>query len=683
MTVKKTALIIITLLVLILAGTYAFLETYDFNRLKPRIVQGVKKITGRDLEIGDLDFKLGYEPVLVARRVSLSNADWGSRPEMAEIQKIEITLSLLSLLHGALLVDDLRLTRPDVLIEVRENGETNFPVIREPAGSQSRGKPDRLMLKKMELRDGVFTYRDCRLSKPHRLRFEDLIASSGGMNRPIKIRLQGEYEDLPLQMAGQFGSWEAAFKATEKWPVDLELDYNYIHLNIKGSLFDIPDLKKLALNLRLKGSDLGSLGNLLGIKVPFRGAFAVSCRLTEPSPRIFKASELRLTLEENTLEGSADLNFSGRKPDITADLTARKIDLRPFWQGKKGEKRTDAARRPGKLFSDKPLPLVLLKKVNGRITLSVAALNSPILTAEDVHLAAEIDQGGLRVGPLQARLGGGSLTTGLKVEPQQDTYRIGWELNLADISLSELREKWMETGAVAGRIDTDLSLAGYGDSIASVMAALDGGVDFRMNDGQIANEYFHYLNFLGRDFVSNLFRLLNPFRKETDYTRIICSVCRLDVKDGVSEITALVVNTPGMVVVGEGRVDLKNETVDVGLKPSPKEGIGIEGLPRINLSLSDLTKPFKLGGTLSDPSLRIDTTQTALTIGKAVGGAALLGPLGVAAALLGHISNNEKDPCLAAIEAAEKMAREKAQPEKNSLKKIEEGVKKFLKELFE
>ena len=113
-----------------------------------------------------------------------------------------------------------------------------------------------------------------------------------------------------------------------------------------------------------------------------------------------------------------------------------------------------------------------------------------------------------------------------------------------------------------------------------------------------------------------------------------------------------------MVVVGEGEIDLKTEKLNLSLKPVPKEGIGTRVTGKLNVSLSELTKPFKLGGTLAHPSLAVDPTQTAIAFGKAIGGGMLFGPVGIAAALVGTSSGDESS-CLAAVEAANKGVRVK------------------------
>ena len=159
MSVKKIALIIFSIVVLSLAGLYLFLETYDFNRLKPRIMQLVKESIGRDLEIkGDLELKPGFGPVIVARGVSLSNADWGSRPEMAGMDRVEIRIALFPLIRGNLVMANLLVVNPDILVEINENGETNLPQTVYDGDDRAAEKEIRLPLKKIEFREGQFIF---------------------------------------------------------------------------------------------------------------------------------------------------------------------------------------------------------------------------------------------------------------------------------------------------------------------------------------------------------------------------------------------------------------------------------------------------------------------------------------------------------------------------------------------
>jgi hypothetical protein len=167
--------------------------------------------------------------------------------------------------------------------------------------------------------------------------------------------------------------------------------------------------------------------------------------------------------------------------------------------------------------------------------------------------------------------------------------------------------------------------------------------------GRLDNKY---IELLGADLGASLFRLVNPLQQTQQVTEVNCLVSRFDIKDGIARSAALVLDTRNMSVVGEGQINLKTEALDISLKPSSKEGAGVSGIGKVGLSLSELTRPFKLGGTLARPSLAVDVTQAALTVGKSVGGTLLFGPVGIATALLSSNRGGPENACVQAIEAA-------------------------------
>ena len=98
--------------------------------------------------------------------------------------------------------------------------------------------------------------------------------------------------------------------------------------------------------------------------------------------------------------------------------------------------------------------------------------------------------------------------------------------------------------------------------------------------------------------------------------------------------------------------------------------------------MSAITKPFKLGGTLANPSLGISPERVAETIGSA-----LLGPGGLAS-LFVSVSSGKENPCAAALKiagegtpkASAKSAKEKEQ--KGTSEKKKEGLGSKIKNLF-
>ena len=230
----------------------------------------------------------------------------------------------------------------------------------------------------------------------------------------------------------------------------------------------------------------------------------------------------------------------------------------------------------------------------------------------------------------------------------------------------------------AGKLDLNLTLNGRGNSLARIMGGLNGEILAVMGKGHIANKH---IEMLGTSLSSGLFQLINPLKAEAKHTQVNCFVNRFDIKAGVAEATVLVMDTPLMSVVGQGRVYLKTEKLDLSLEPSPKKGVA-----GFSMSLAELAQPFRLKGTLARPSLGIDPAEASFALGKAVGGFVLFGPVGILAALAGRSSSDE-NACLAAIKAAEIGFKtpEKKKPEKkqNVIDKTTEAIKKTFKKLFD
>ena len=131
-----------------------------------------------------------------------------------------------------------------------------------------------------------------------------------------------------------------------------------------------------------------------------------------------------------------------------------------------------------------------------------------------------------------------------------------------------------------------------------------------------------------------------------------CFVNNIEIKDGLADVK-LLLDTDRTSIFVAGDIDLKTEKLDLGIKPAPKKG----AMPAdISFSFRDLSQPFKLGGTLANPSLAIDPGRTAFVIGK-MAGALALGPIGWAAFFV-DVSLGKKDPCAVAMESA----RQKDQP---------------------
>jgi uncharacterized protein involved in outer membrane biogenesis len=660
------------LLVALLVVVYIVLSSYDFNHLKPQITRAAKDATGRELTLaGKINLKIGFSPALVVEGVAFQNASWGSRPEMAKIKRFEVQVALIPLISGDINLKRLILVEPDLLIETDKSGKSNldFEVVKKPdvakkkeeGPSGGRMKLPALTIAEIRIDKGRVTYKDGKSDEAYTMMIDSLTAAVGGVGSPIKLKLKGSFNGEVLEVAGTLGSLEALTNSDQPWPLQLTANVAGADLNVDGKIKDMPAQRGIELSFTAKGKDLGDLGKLTGKPLPVKGPFDISGRITDPAAKTYRITGLKAVLSENDLGGTVEANVVGKRPKLTASLSSQKLDLRSLLSkgegpdkatGKtdKAVRKAEKASKTDRIFPDDPLSLDALMQVDATVKFHAGKVLLPQLAINDLTVEMILDNGHLTITPLKALIGGGDLNGRIDLQPKGKVGELTALLKVDHLDVGRMLKELNKEDILDGSLDVDIDLKGSGSSVAALMAGLNGKTSLIMGKGKVNNKY---IDLLGSDMSASIFRLLNPAREETSYSTVNCFVSGFKVKDGLADTTALVFDTSNMSVIGDGKIDLKTEKLNLGLKPVPKEGVGKSGIGRLNLSLSELSKPFKLGGTLAHPSLAIDSTQAGITLGKAAGGIALFGPAGIAGALAGG-SSGDKNPCLTAIEAARK-----------------------------
>jgi hypothetical protein len=246
---------------------------------------------------------------------------------------------------------------------------------------------------------------------------------------------------------------------------------------------------------------------------------------------------------------------------------------------------------------------------------------------------------------LKFGIGGGNSDGWINVQAGKKPAEFSISLTIEQLGIGHMLDELGYARNIEGNLDAVMDLDGSGDSIAALMAGLNGVVRIAAKDGKAESRYLELLErYLGSGFL----QMINPFKKQSKYTPINCFVDTVKIDDGKADIKGLL-DTDQTSIFSAGTINLKTESLDLGLKPTPKKN----ALPaNISFSLNQLSQPFRLGGTLADPHLALDPAQTAFLIGK-IAGALALGPIGIAA-LFTDISLGTKDACAVALEKAEK-----------------------------
>jgi len=420
-----------------------------------------------------------------------------------------------------------------------------------------------------------------------------------------------------------------------------------IEVSLKGTISDLAAVQGMKLEFAVRGNDLSNFKKMGGPDIPYQGAFSASGQLIDPAPKVYKVPTFNATWGDNRNHGWLELDLSGKRPLVKAELSSDKFDLRPFFD--KPDRKSSArapASKPRKekerLFSSKPFELDGLKTIDADVKLRNRSVLIPALALNDVVVDILLDKGNLRIKPFTFMVGGGKADIQFDLRLQDNPPTMALAKVIDQLDLGTMLDDLGYPRSIEGLLDTKINLTGQGASLAELMSGLNGNIQMTVIDGRA---YSQYLKLLQRYLGSGVLRMLNPFQEKRKYTPINCFVNSIEIKDGLAGVN-LLLDTDRTSIFGAGDVNLKTESLDLGIKPTPKKGAGPAN---ISFSFRELSQPFRLGGTLASPRLVIDPGRTAFVIGK-MAGALALGPVGLAA-FFADVSVGKEDPCAAALEA--------------------------------
>jgi uncharacterized protein involved in outer membrane biogenesis len=471
-------------------------------------------------------------------------------------------------------------------------------------------------------------------------------AHSQGSESPVVLAFSGSYKGKPLELHGTVGPLLLLKEPGKAYPVDLTVKASGAQLRVEGTIQDMLNLKGLALKASAEVQSTLKVAAFFDETLPIdMGPLQASAAIADAGDKTFKLTDLKIRSKAGDAGGSLTVSLGGSRPKLSGSLTSQHLNLKPFLYDEKAKQAAaQKAATKNRIFPNDPLPLDSLDSADLKIKVCAKQVQLPRLCLANLSTEVTVDNGCLALKKIKLNVAGGNAEGRVEAQHQgrEAIMTAVFKVDQMDLRLLSAELK------AEGKADVDLDLSSRGSSIADLMAGLNGRTVVVIGQGRVANKN---IQTLGGDLGNGIFQYLNPSSKGANHTEIQCGVSGFDIKDGVANVTALVVDMADMTVIGEGQINLRDETLDLSLKPYRKGGPA-----GFSLSLGELAKSFKLGGTLSKPSLEIDTEQTMFAALKAAGGVLLLGPAGILAALAGRCSG-DCNPCLTALESARKGGR--------------------------
>ncbi len=578
----------IVLLLLVVA-----VSTFDWNRARPYIVRRVTESTGRSFGInGDLEVHLSLWPRIIASDVVLGNAAWSREPTMAQIKRLDFTISLPKLLIGRLSFPEISLSDFRLMLELNKDGIPNWAFGR--SGRQTTF-PD---LGSLAIDNGTLTLRDP-TSNTDLTFVVDTVAAAGGQETLVEVRGKGKFRGMDARLDLTGGELLSLRRADRPYPIKAALTMGMTRASIDGTLLDPLHLKREKVDFTLEGPDLAELYPITGVPFPPTPPYRLSGYLTRAGG-VWTFERIDGRVGKSDLSGSLSVD-RGRVPQlITADLTSRRLELKDLsgFIGAGGGRQTR-----DRVLPTTPFSLEKIRATDADVFFRGEEIITEGLPIEKMDTHLIVKDGILRLAPLDFEIAGGKLITAVTMDGRGPHIAAQADITAKGLHLDDLLPTSEATGTSQGIIGGRTRLDATGDSISEMMGTANGEAALILDGGSISELLLRMSNL---DVANSFLVLVGGDRN----IPVRCMVANFKAVNGDFKVQDLVLDTAKVNIAGQGSVNFTDESLHLRLESQSK-----------GFSLVSLRGPILVTGTLLKPKFKPDTSKVvprgALALGLA------------------------------------------------------------------
>jgi len=440
-------------------------------------------------------------------------------------------------------------------------------------------------------------------AKKINLAFNGAIDSLSVLNRYVQAELP---ETAPVSIEGSLNE-----ERPELFNYTVRVDNGAARVDASGVLKGLAVPEKIEADVTIKADSLHDFDKLAQTSLPDEGPVDIKATVRyEPGRFAVKNLDARLDdqsirgrlavmlpqarTEPLAIEGKLDIPYLDlgfllpAQDELPADETAQATEIAAAAPDKTEPATAGSDTTADRLFPDKPVLGEHLHKYNIDLTVHGDRIQLGKTDIKDLLIAVRLKDGLLEIDPIKGTGGAGRIDGVIRVDGRKDTPGMDLDISMLEVPAPN----------VGGKLDFDADLEGQGNSVAELMASLDGRVLMVLRDGRLESR-----------FIKKFGAGLLSFSAEKGYTELECAILRIDVKDGIADFNnRLAAQLTEVTWRGGGVVNLKTEELEVGISPKPRRGIPI--------SAGSLASLVHIGGTLKHPKVQLDPKDLALKYAK-------------------------------------------------------------------
>jgi uncharacterized protein involved in outer membrane biogenesis len=448
--------------------------------------------------------------------------------------------------------------------------------------------------------------------------------------------IKGTYNKTQVSGSGKVGGVLALQDARRPFPVQADVKAGDLHVGLVGTITDPANLAALDLRLWLQGNSMARLYSLTGVTLPDTPPYATEGRLIgqfKAGGSVFKYENFTGRVGGSDLNGSLTYTAREPRPLLQGELVSHLLqfaDLAPVIGADSNAskaKRGDATAQPG----NRVLPVEEFrtdrwKAIDADVTFTgrriIKSSNLPIT---DLYTHVVMTDGVLSLEPLKFGVAGGSLESNIHLDGSTTPLKGRFSTSARHLKLKQLFPNFKTMQNALGEINGDAALSATGNSPAALAATSNGELKALVTDGTVSRLL---MEAAGLNVANVVYEKLFGNRD----VKINCAAADFVATDGVLEPRVFALDTDDAVINIDGTVNLRDETLDLGVHPHTK-----------GFRVFSLRSPLYVKGTFKDPHVGVNAAALALR-GGAVIGLGLINPFAALIPLLAP-SNNKPLPC--------------------------------------
>ncbi|MHA6287492.1 AsmA family protein [Maricaulis sp. CAU 1757] len=391
--------------------------------------------------------------------------------------------------------------------------------------------------------------------------------------------------------------------------------------------------------LDLSGRNFAEFAALLSLTAPDTPPFRMSGDLVRDG-RAWRFEPFTGAVGDSDLAGSMVADFSGRRPRLVADLHSERLDLDDLGvaigapSSVDGGEENPAQRAANTAYQgdaryipDAYLDFTRMRGADAQVHFTADTVLTGRIPLSAMEAEIVLEQGVLTFEPMAFdATRGGRLTIFATLDATVDPAQTDIEGRLDSFNLDIVAGGRLLRGEALSRF----SLAMTGSGLRAAFASADGQINLWAAPGA----RIRHMAVEGSDLdIGEVFLLmLEEDAGEEEYLPVTCAGAQFNVADGIARPHPALLDTRDSLLRMTGQVSLRNETLDLRIEADAKD-----------VSWGNLLGDVSIVGTLRDPELSVDATESLLQGGLAVLLGSIAGPL--AAVPFTELGFGQDAPC--------------------------------------